>query len=580
MESYPPEVSFDPLDRANIYPGDPQIRRFIEIFHEGWDFIESWVEPFRWHTETRYYLKPLIFWKKYRDPNVVLGIRFKEKTKYGLYDVDIESSYNPYNHEEIFRMLQGAFESYGFARSQIVRSSHSEGLHVYLPLPEEVSTFDLACLMKQIAVTHGFKVSQGQLELFPNTKRYAREGEGIVLYQGHRLPLQQGSILLNDGLEPYSDSLEDFLSAFDMCAQAQDMERIREGLAGAREWYRSYRRREEGARAPGRSVAAWEEDSQAIITQGWTGRGQTNGLLMEMAMYGRIFMGLSGEELTHYIAMTAQMAPGYEEYCGHKHEIRERARHWGKFAEKAWKPLYSHPKREKEFREMLVEAIAVADNITNSVRAESATGRIKEAAKYIQEQLGGFVRTVKGRIKQLKEATKTLYGLVVGESTLRREENLPLWHPKHMEEAAPVEEEQEPQEESESESEEEEEARKKEREWEEMAKEVGEYLAAYTETEELQREMEKEVRSETEVEEEEEETTEERQPESIQGEECKKGTRPPNVIREGEGREEEPRSIQGEGYGDRHQTPRYNEGCMKPDRPFGVDGLNEVEDTS
>ena len=53
--------------------------------------------------------------------------------------------------------------------------------------------------MNKAAEDAGLEIKKGQLETFPNTKRYNS------LFNGHRLPLQQGSYLLDKDYVPESD---------------------------------------------------------------------------------------------------------------------------------------------------------------------------------------------------------------------------------------------------------------------------------------------------------------------------------------------------------------------------------------
>jgi hypothetical protein len=77
----------------------------------------------------------------------------------------------------------------------LIRSSHSGGLHLYLPLPELVKTFDLAVALHHCLSAQGFAIASGTLEIFPNPKPYGVEK--IIHYNGHRLPLQPASGLLS-----------------------------------------------------------------------------------------------------------------------------------------------------------------------------------------------------------------------------------------------------------------------------------------------------------------------------------------------------------------------------------------------
>jgi hypothetical protein len=72
---------------------------------------------------------------------MILGLRFGSETRYALIDIDHGSSYHPENNLENFQAVLGAAEKIGLCRNMFVRSSDSEGLHIYFFLPEPVPSF-------------------------------------------------------------------------------------------------------------------------------------------------------------------------------------------------------------------------------------------------------------------------------------------------------------------------------------------------------------------------------------------------------------------------------------------------------
>jgi len=126
------------------------------------------------------------------------------------------------------------------------------------------------CLQAQ-----GYAIAKGQLEIFPNPKTYGVER--IILYNGHRLPLQPGtgSCLLDDDLNPLGDSLEQFFTLWDTAAAQQDLDELRHALKIGRDNRRKQARRH---RSESRKAEVWREDMEADIEEGWSGPGQTNHL--------------------------------------------------------------------------------------------------------------------------------------------------------------------------------------------------------------------------------------------------------------------------------------------------------------
>ena len=139
-------------------------------------------------------------------------------------------SYHPRQDAGAIARLEAALETIGITRTLRIRSSWGEGIHLYLPLPEPVKTFDLAVALKNCLVPQGFKLKQGHLECFPNVKAF-----GNIIkteYLAHRLPLQpaSGSCLLNEAFSPGSNQLNDFLDQWDIAAAGQDIQTLKHAL--------------------------------------------------------------------------------------------------------------------------------------------------------------------------------------------------------------------------------------------------------------------------------------------------------------------------------------------------------------
>jgi hypothetical protein len=130
----------------------------------------------------------------------------------------------------IHRQIRAALETIGITRTLLLRSSHSNGLHLYIPLPEPVKTFDLAVALEACLTAQDFQLSNGSSRSFPNPKTYGVEK--IIHYNGHRLPLQPGtgSCLLDDDLNPISDQLDRFFWLWDGAASHQDIDELRHAL--------------------------------------------------------------------------------------------------------------------------------------------------------------------------------------------------------------------------------------------------------------------------------------------------------------------------------------------------------------
>ena len=398
-------------------PGDPLGQRLCEAFGRYlWCAIEA-AQPAdattkpAWSTITGYPLRPRVLWSLWQDEQTLVGVRFGHETSYALIDIDAGSQYcNP----DAIADLRAALETIGITRTLLLRSSWSGGLHLYIPLPEPVNTFNLAVALTECFKAQGFTLGAGQLETFPNVKAY-----GVATfteYNGHRLPMQpgSGSCLLDNAFNPLGDSLDRFFWIWDGAASHQDLDALNQAMKVGRANHR--KRPKRGVQV----TQAWREDLEIDINEGWTGTGQTNALLKTIACYGVVFEQLQGSALEEYVLRIATTRPGYEQYCRHKGDIQRRIKAWVRAAESYYWPLGSEPKRQGDGQGP--DAIPF-----NQQLSDAAQERIRAAVEQLK-QLGQLPDMITARAQAIARqggiALRTLY------------KYLALWHPHHQEEQA------------------------------------------------------------------------------------------------------------------------------------------------
>lgn len=408
-------------DRHEPLPLDPLGKRLCLTFPYLWQPIVgvNEVKP-NWQTVKPYPLRPRVLWRLWQDPAQLVGVRFDAQTRYGLIDIDQGSPYHPSHNPEALTVIRAALETIGIYRMVLVRSSWSEGLHFYIPLPEIVPTFALASTLKQCLEAQGLAIAQGQLEVFPNCKAYAIKGS-YSEYNAHRLPLQpaSGSYLLDDDGNPISQDLGAFFEQWDIAAAGQDMRELREAIATAKLNRKGKPHRQSTV------IEEWRSDLRTEMEEGWTGHGQTNHLLKTIACYGVVFEGLSGNALVEFTHSTAIHAPGYFQWCRHQHEIQTKATVWARAAEGYYWRLGTEGNRNQGFHH--VEAGTDPPAISMNVqRSEDAQRRIQEAVSYLETQ-GTLPATPTARAKAI-----AAQGLVSLKTLYRHPE---LWHPDHSEQA-------------------------------------------------------------------------------------------------------------------------------------------------
>lgn len=305
------------------------------LFPHRWDFIFSPhvppEAPAQWFTESRYPLTD----RSIEAGEKLYGVRFGSETEYFMLDIDKGSMYHPKRDPFAIRKIIHAFDYLGLTDCIPITSSYSNGVHIYFPLNCKVLTWQLAAVVQHVLSSKGFCIQPSLLEVFPNVREWSDEEHTLLsMYNAHRLPMQAGSYLLSPSWELQVGDFSDFARRWFFCTQRNELShRVFERLL------REISDKEQ-ARRLSRPAGKFLQDLQTDIAPGWTGRGQTNFLLGRIALrsyvFGHVLEGcrpLSGERLVAAIVNIAQKLPGYETFCRHQHEIRERAEEWARCVE-------------------------------------------------------------------------------------------------------------------------------------------------------------------------------------------------------------------------------------------------------
>ncbi|MEL6160127.1 MAG: hypothetical protein AAFQ40_14510 [Cyanobacteria bacterium J06623_5] len=383
---------------AELPPSDIYGQKLCKTFSHRWLAIagstEDATDP-KWETigtdkngQGKFPLRARTLWRMWQDPAQLVGVRFGNQTQYGLLDIDRGSKFHS---AEGVNAISEALEVIGIVRTVTIRSSFSGGIHIYFPLPEAVPTFDLAAAVKYALEAQDIHIEAGQIEAFPNCKSFGRSWlSEFTQYNAHRLPLQpgSGSVLLDHDYRPQGSSLQMFFWRWEYAQNAQDMELLTEALRHGRDQHRKR------PKIKAHPAQIWREDLEYSISHGFTGEGQTNGLLKDIACYGRVFEGLDGHELAEYVERIAVTRPGYLDHCNHQHEIDRRSRAWARAAERYYWPMGSEPKRT-----------ALVFDI-NTERAEDAIARIKSAVLQLATT-GELPEGIRERVRKLCQTAHT-----------------------------------------------------------------------------------------------------------------------------------------------------------------------------
>lgn len=224
----------------------------------------------------------------WRDPHYCVGKRFNSKTSYLMMDLDRGSPYHPANDIGAYRRLLTTLKAIGLCRPVVVTSSDSKGLHLYFPLGEQVPSFKSAQRLQRHLEAHGFPLKGGHLETFPNAKA-SKDAQ----YNGHRLPLQRGSLLVRDNLSPRGNDPQMFVEAWAIAAAGNCFQLTP---------------------APAQPLPTAPAAPQ-LPPIGWTDYGQSNDVLRRLANWGYKHGHQTVSGLSAWMRETAPRLPGYAAYA-------------------------------------------------------------------------------------------------------------------------------------------------------------------------------------------------------------------------------------------------------------------------
>ena len=436
-----PTVKPPKINHSRLLPVSPVVTKLLKFFSHHWDFILK-REGESWYTETRYILNPRNFESYWQDPKISLGLRFGGQTKLGCLDLDKNSKNNPLVNPKRYRRLIKVLRKIGIKRTVLIRSSSNRGVHLFFFLPEGVNSFDLACALFRVLSENCFEIKAGQLEIFPNTKRYKKKGEGFSLFNGLRVPMQpgSGSVLLDPKtFEPLPGGAEEFVELMNSSCDRQDFKLLWECCNTARDWYCNFALNKQ-------SRTQWQKDIEYSLKFGFTSSGQTNDILKNLANLGRVFYGSDTvPDLAKFIHERVINLPGYINHCGHQEEIEKRAFEWATSAINYWSIWASNPQRKQNFTELWVEQEQLSGvepevkavhkgrwGLVNQKRSDETMIRLRTILS--EYPLDAMPREVLKRIDFINEKCLTRFGTKFSRNTLNKPEYRTLWHPKYTQE--------------------------------------------------------------------------------------------------------------------------------------------------
>ncbi len=407
------------------------------LFHVGFNYITAANLPKpSWKTNRRHKLTRGEWVKRYTDELTLLGVSFDKTTKYCLLDIDRGSKNHPYNDLKTFKKACQSLEKVGLLSYDIIRSSESEGIHVYFHLPRAVNTFRLAALIHVTLINAGIDIRDGQLECFPNPKEYG-DKEHPTYFKPHRLPLQpnaggmlldqNGEILLTAENLTHESMLAGFLRRAEITAANQDIELLERKLDWAYDKYKTEIGKYQYHHQKNYSQTAqeWKENLELTLEIGWTAQHQTNSLLPSYIQYGIVFLGLKGETLANWMYEQITTTRGYREYCRHQHEIKKIIANWVNNTERQdyYLEYCGFPARSGLSPYKVVKHIKSHRNEHNENLISRTKQRITQALTALTE----IPTKIGDRVIAIIAKSKELFGQGISRNTLYKSEYKSIW---------------------------------------------------------------------------------------------------------------------------------------------------------
>jgi hypothetical protein len=414
-----------------------------EFFRGEWHYI---VRPnhanSNWVTCSDYPLSVGGFVNKFVDPLHLLGVSFGDTTNYLVQDIDIGSPYHPANDREAFDRFLTTLEKIGLTAPVIIQSSDSGGIHVYYFLDRPLSTIRIATLVKITLIDAGFHIKDGDLELFPNVKKYTARGEKPSHFKALRLPLQPNSgamILDRDAnisewanITPQKQ-IEVFLELAIDSAATNDIDLIEKKLSSA---YKKYTKNIDkyqqlsGSKNLSERALEWKQNFETEFQIGWIGKGQTNELLRKFVEYTIVFEGITDRtEICKRVLDRVLNTRGYHEHCRHQPTIVDRIADW---VDSNLQNVYSvpycalPPRRGGEYPSGATRPTSGSGtgvNQHNDATADRAFKRFLD----VMDLISDIPSRIGDLHKQIEERMFELFGVTISHVTLYKEKYKAIW---------------------------------------------------------------------------------------------------------------------------------------------------------
>ncbi|MCP9782848.1 hypothetical protein KBY83_05865 [Cyanobium sp. WKJ7-Wakatipu] len=318
-------------------------------------------------------------------------------TRWLVIDIDAGGRYHPKNNPDAIPKILQLLAEQGLEGVLIVQSSDSRGIHLWVPIPPQLTSI-VAKWLEDLIRLAGFQVQPGHLELFPNVTK-----KGSLPY-GIRLPL----------------------IAPDSCVLDQDLTPVHRDVgAFCDQWEAALAVNDSFALAPGRDAdpdarGYWHliPEARYRLQRGFTGPKQTDELAAQAA-YLAAWEGLSGAALQKRMCALLLAAPGCRQFSSHyRHIAAGTLVHWWQHYSKHGGERCKATAGQSEY--------ARPKAYTHNADLASGRAQLIEQAVLQLSDAGLAFPTLTAAREAVAELVKQQSGKKPGVNTLRKQDQLLL----------------------------------------------------------------------------------------------------------------------------------------------------------
>ena len=241
---------------------------------------------------------------------------------------------------------------------------------------------------------------------------------------------ETGSYLLNGNFEPDDNTVEGFVGRAEWSKAGNDTEILKKASA-------KYGRRVRLQRCgrSKKSLKKFQQDLLKAINQAFTGKGQTNDLLLDIGAYGVIFLRLDTpeqlDELKDWIHNTITDLDGYEQYCGHQKDIEKRCLEVAKSSQDfywaAGKPRKRDRKTYKDNYDNVLNYVQDGREAEKARAIQKMEKTMAHVLEMIHQGLIAIPRNLTAYRDTIVAESRKLFPQGISTRTLNKPYNKPVW---------------------------------------------------------------------------------------------------------------------------------------------------------